>query len=276
MRLRFTKMQGIGNDFVMVDAISQKVNINSEDARKLADRHFGIGCDQVLIVEAPRDSEMDFRYRIFNHDGSEVENCGNGARCFAVFVRQRGLTTKKTIRVETLGGPLTLTLTDDNQVRVDMGVPQFTPGKIPFIADEQQQTYTLPLQKRDFEICALSMGNPHAVTIVEDVDNFQVHKYGPLIEKHRQFPKKVNAGFMQVLSPTEIKLRVYERGAGETIACGTGACAAVVAGISLGLLEKRVLVNLRGGQLDITWEGEGKPVIMTGPAKTVFHGQIRI
>lgn len=276
MRLRFTKMQGIGNDFVMVDAISQKVNINSEDARKLADRHFGIGCDQVLIVEAPRNSEMDFRYRIFNHDGSEVENCGNGARCFAVFVRQRGLTTKKTIRVETLGGPLTLTITDDNQVRVDMGVPQFMPEKIPFIADKQQQTYTLALQKGDFEICALSMGNPHAVTIVDDVDNFQVHKYGPLIEKHRQFPKKVNAGFMQVLSPTEIKLRVYERGAGETIACGTGACAAVVAGISSGLLEKRVLVNLRGGQLDITWEGEGKPVIMTGPAKTVFHGQIRI
>lgn len=276
MRLRFTKMHGIGNDFVMIDAISQKVNITSEDARKLADRHFGVGCDQVLIVEAPRNSAMDFRYRIFNQDGSEVEHCGNGARCFAVFVRQRGLTTKKTIRVETLGGPLTLTVLDDNQVRVDMGEPQFALDKIPFIADKQALTYRLALPKQDFEISALSMGNPHAVTLVDDVDNFQVHKYGPLIEKHRQFPKKVNAGFMQVISPTEIKLRVYERGAGETIACGTGACAAVVAGISRGLLEKRVLVQLRGGQLDITWEGKGKPVIMTGPTRTVFHGQIRI
>lgn len=276
MRLRFTKMQGIGNDFVMIDAISQRVIINSEDARKLADRHFGVGCDQVLIVEAPRDPQMDFRYRIFNQDGSEVEHCGNGARCFAVFVRQRGLTTKKTIRVETLGGPLTLTLLDDNQVRVDMGVPRFEPSDIPFDVQTRQPTYPLQVKNKEFEICALSMGNPHAVSVVDDVDQFPVHKYGPLIEKHRQFPRKVNAGFMQVLSAAEIKLRVYERGAGETIACGTGACAAVVAGITRGLLENRVLVNLRGGQLDITWEGEGKPVIMTGPAKTVFHGQIRI
>lgn len=276
MRLRFTKMQGIGNDFVMIDAISQKVNISSDDVCKIADRHFGVGCDQVLIVEAPRDPEMDFRYRIFNHDGSEVENCGNGARCFAIFVRQRGLTAKKTIRVETLGGPLTLTVGNNNQVTVDMGTPQLEPENIPFVAEQRQLTYSLVVKKKQFEISAVSMGNPHAVSLVDDVDEFDVRQYGALIESHKQFPKKVNAGFMQVLSPSEIKLRVFERGVGETIACGTGACAAVVAGITRGLLENSVRVNLPGGQLWITWEGEGKPVIMTGPAQAVFHGQIRI
>lgn len=276
MRLRFTKMQGIGNDFVMIDAISQKINITSDDVRKLADRHFGVGCDQVLVVEVPRNPDMDFRYRIFNNDGSEVENCGNGARCFAVFVRQRSLTTKDTINVETLGGPITLTIAGENLVRVDMGVPQLEPALIPFEFEQRQLTYPLPVKKHSFEISAISMGNPHAVMVVDDVEQFPVHKFGPLIEAHRQFPKKVNAGFMEIISTKEIKLRVYERGVGETIACGTGACAAAVAGISRGLLEPQVLVNLRGGQLEITWEGEGKPVIMTGPAKTVFHGQIRI
>ena len=276
MRIRFTKMQGIGNDFVMIDALTQKISITNDDARKLADRHFGVGCDQVLVVEAPQDPEMDFRYRIFNHDGSEVENCGNGARCFAVFVRQRGLTSKHTMRVETLGGPLTLSVSGDNQVRVDMGVPVFEPAKIPFQADQQQATYGIHLKKKEFEISALSMGNPHAVVVVDNVEDFPVHKYGPLLETHRQFPRKVNAGFMQILSPEEIKLRVFERGVGETIACGTGACAAVAAGVYRGILANRVLVNLPGGQLDISWEGVAKPVIMNGPAKTVFHGYIRL
>ncbi len=276
MRLRFTKMHGIGNDFVMIDAISQKVNLTGDDARKLADRHFGVGCDQVLVVETPRNPDMDFRYRIFNHDGSEVENCGNGARCFAVFVRQRGLTAKSTIKVETLGGPMTLTVRDDSQVTVDMGVPRLQPDQIPFEADTQANVYSLQVKKKDFEISAVSMGNPHAVCIVNDLAHYPVEKYGPRIESHPRFPNRVNAGFMEVLSRSEISLRVYERGAGETIACGTGACAAVVSGILRGELDKHVLVNLRGGQLEIEWEGAGKPVIMTGPVKTVFHGQTRI
>ncbi len=276
MRIRFTKMHGIGNDFVMIDAISQNVTIKSEDARTLADRHFGVGCDQVLVVEAPRDPDMDFRYRIFNHDGSEVENCGNGARCFAVFVRQRGLTAKEVITVETLGGPMTLQVRDDNRVTVDMGVPRLEPDEIPFQADKKAVTYPLAVKKKEFEISAVSMGNPHAVCIVNDLKHFQVHKFGPLIENHPRFPNRVNAGFMEVLSRSEINLRVFERGVGETIACGTGACAAVVAGRLRNLLGHRVLVNLNGGQLEIEWEGEGKPVIMTGPVKTVFHGQTRI
>lgn len=276
MRLRFTKMHGIGNDFVMIDAISQKVTISSEDARKLADRNFGVGCDQVLIVETPRNPDMDFRYRIFNHDGSEVEHCGNGARCFAIFVRQRGLTAKDTIRVETLGGELTLKIREDNQVTVDMGAPRFLPSEIPFEAERRELIYPLTVKQKTFEISALSMGNPHAVCVVDDLQHYPVHKYGPLIEVHSRFPNRVNAGFMEVISKNEIFVRVYERGAGETIACGTGACAAVVTGRIRGLLGPRVLVNMRGGQLEIEWEGEGKPVIMSGPAKTVYHGQIQI
>ena len=276
MRIRFTKMHGIGNDFVMIDAISQKVNISGEDARKLADRHFGIGCDQVLVVEPPRNPDMDFRYRIFNHDGSEVENCGNGARCFAIFVQQRGLTSKNAIKVETLGGELNLTVMDDKRVRVDMGVPRLLPSEIPFKAEQQSITYPLTLADEELLISAVSMGNPHAVCVVNDLSHYPVEKLGPLVENHPDFPNRVNAGFMEVVSPSEIHLRVYERGAGETIACGTGACAAVVAGRLRGLLEQRVLVNLRGGQLELEWEGEGKPVIMSGPVQAVFHGQTRI
>ncbi len=276
MRLRFTKMHGLGNDFVMVDAVSQRANITPERARKLADRHFGVGCDQVLVVEPPQSPDADFRYRIFNNDGSEVENCGNGARCFAIYVRQRGLTTKKTIRVETCAGDMILQMLPDNQVRVDMGIPVLEPANIPFTADSQASTYPLDVDGQALTISAVSMGNPHAVTVVDNTAQFPVADIGPKIEKHARFPARVNAGFMQIVSPTEINLRVYERGAGETLACGTGACAAVVAGHLRDLLQQRVAVNLPGGQLTVEWEGEGKPVMMTGPATTVFHGQIKI
>ncbi|WP_075187004.1 diaminopimelate epimerase [Teredinibacter haidensis] len=276
MRLRFTKMQGIGNDFVMVDAISQKVTITPERARKLADRHFGVGCDQVLVVEAPTNPNTDFRYRIFNNDGSEVENCGNGARCFAVFVHQRQLTGKKLISVETASGIIQLQVLDDNQVRVNMGVPILEPTKIPFKADNQQSSYPLSVNGQVFDIGAVSMGNPHAVTLVDDVKSFAVEQFGPLIESHPQFPNKVNAGFMQVIDRNTVNLRVYERGSGETLACGTGACAAIVSGVLRGLLDNIVSVNLPGGSLAIQWEGDGKPVMMTGPATSVFHGQVKI
>lgn len=276
MRLRFTKMHGLGNDFVMIDAVSQRTSITPERARKLADRHFGVGCDQVLVVEPPRSPDADFRYRIFNNDGGEVENCGNGARCFAIYVRQRGLTTKKTIRVETCCGEMILQVLPDNQVRVDMGVPVLEPAQIPFTADSRSATYTLELDNQPLTISAVSMGNPHAVTLVDNVAQFPVANLGPKMEKHPLFPARVNAGFMEVISPGEINLRVYERGAGETLACGTGACAAVVAGNLRGLLQPRVAVNLPGGQLLVEWEGEGKPVMMTGPATTVFHGQVKI
>ncbi len=276
MRLRFTKMHGIGNDFVMIDAVTQKINITADKARKIADRHFGIGCDQVLVVESPRTEHTDFRYRIFNCDGSEVENCGNGARCFALFVRQRGLTAKRIITVQTASEDMTLHVLDDDQVRVDMGNPILSPAEIPFHSDHQQATYTLNTTDKEFEISAISMGNPHCVTVVDDVDNFAVEHYGPIIEKHVDFPKKVNAGFLEILSSTEAKLRVFERGVGETLACGTGACAAMVAANLRGLLEKNAHIHLPGGTLSLSWEGVGKPVMMTGPATTVFHGQITI
>jgi len=276
MRLRFTKMHGLGNDFVMVDAISQKVTITPERARKLADRHFGVGCDQVLVVEAPLKPEADFRYRIFNNDGSEVENCGNGARCFAIFVRQRQLTSKSTIVVETAAGLITLTIEDDNQVTVNMGVPEFEPKSIPFQAEQRQPVYTLALTDQSLEIGAVSMGNPHAVTLVDDVQTYPVAELGPQIENHPRFPNRVNAGFMQIINRACIKLRVYERGSGETLACGTGACAAVVSGITRGLLDSTATAQLPGGELCITWEGPGKPVMMTGPATSVFHGQVKV
>ena len=276
MRLRFTKMHGLGNDFVVIDAISQAVRLTPERVRLIADRHFGVGCDQILVVEAPLNPDSDFCYRIYNSDGSEVENCGNGARCFALFVRQRQLTGRKTIRVDTAGGPITLHVQDDDQVSVNMGVPRLTPSDIPFSAADQAVTYTLDVAGEQLEISAVSMGNPHAVCVVDDVDTYPVATLGPQVEAHPRFPRKVNAGFMQVLSRDSIKLRVYERGAGETLACGTGACAAVVAGRLRGLLDTKVAVLLPGGKLTIEWPGEGQPVIMTGPAISVFHGQIKI
>ena len=280
MLLRFTKMHGLGNDFVVIDAVSQSVTITPELARKLGDRRFGVGCDQILVVEPPNQADVDFGYRIFNQDGSEVEQCGNGARCFAKFVRDRRLTGKNTIRVETACGIIELEVQGDNQVRVNMGVPILEPEKIPFIADAINTNYSIDVAEHDesktLSISAVSMGNPHAVLKVDDTDTAPVATLGPVIESHTRFPQRVNAGFMQVLNRNEINLRVYERGAGETLACGTGACAAVVAGQLQDLLDSPVTVNLPGGSLVIEWPGKGQPVTMTGPATTVFHGRIKL
>jgi len=281
MRLKFSKMHGLGNDFVVIDAISQNVRLNPERIRFIADRHFGIGCDQVLLVEIPESSSVDFRYRIFNADGSEVENCGNGARCFARFVRDRKLTGKKVIKVETAGGIIELNIQDDEQVSVNMGVPRLLPEQIPFTGENKTTinpavTYPLIVAGKTLQVSAVSMGNPHAVLVVDNVKTADVQTLGPLIENHPQFPARVNAGFMQIVSRDEINLRVYERGAGETLACGTGACAAVAAGRLIGMLNERVKVNLPGGSLRIEWMNENSPVMMTGPAEFVFHGQIKL
>lgn len=276
MLLKFTKMHGLGNDFVVLDALTQPLVLDARQLRFLADRHFGVGCDQILQVEPPRQPDTDFYYRIFNADGGEVEQCGNGARCFVRYVRDKGLTTKTAIRVGTLGGVIVPRLEADGQVTVDMGVPVFEPAQIPFEAPEQALTYTLDVDKKDIEISALSMGNPHAVQIVADVANAPVASQGPLIEAHPRFPQRVNAGYMQIVNRGHVRLRVYERGAGETLACGTGACAAVVAGVRRGLLDPRVRVTTRGGDLGISWAGAGLSVMMTGPAQTVFAGEIEI
>ena len=276
MLLRFTKMHGLGNDFVVIDAVTQGVTITPDLARKLGDRRFGIGCDQILVVEPPNQPDVDFRYRIFNQDGSEVEQCGNGARCFAKFVRDRRLTGKNIIRVETASGIIELSVQPDHQIRVNMGVPILEPSKIPFTASEQNTCYTIDVGDKTLSISAISMGNPHAVVQVDNVDTAPVASLGPIIESHLRFPQRVNVGFMQVLNRNEINLRVYERGAGETLACGTGACAAVVAGQLQDLLDSQVKVNLPGGSLVIEWAGDGQPVMMTGPATTVFHGRIKI
>jgi diaminopimelate epimerase len=276
MKLRFTKMQGLGNDFVVFDGVRQRVDLDAEFARRLADRRFGVGCDQILLVEPPRLPETDFHYRIFNSDGSEVEQCGNGARCFARFVRDQGLSDKDEIPVGTAAGAIRLYLEPDGQVRVDMGAPTFDPARIPFEAEceSEDATYALDVADRTRTIGVLSMGNPHAVLIVEDIDSAPVATLGPLIEHHPDFPRRVNVGFMQILGPNAIRLRVHERGAGETLACGTGACAAVVSGRRRGRLDERVRVALPGGELVIEWRGPGHPVWMTGPAVTVFEGEI--
>jgi diaminopimelate epimerase len=276
MKLRFTKMQGLGNDFVVMDGFTRPLALQPDQLRFLADRHFGVGCDQILLVEQPTRADADFRYRIFNADGGEVEQCGNGARCFVRYVREHGLTQKDEIRAETLAGVIAPRLEPDGQVTVDMGRPRFEPEEIPFVADRRQATYSLEVGGATVEISALSMGNPHAVQLVADVDSAPVAEQGPLIEAHARFPNRVNAGFVQVLARDHIRLRVYERGAGETLACGTGACAAAVAGIQRGLLDSLVRVSTRGGDLVVRWEGEGRPVWMTGPAQTVFEGEIEI
>ena len=276
MRLKFTKMHGLGNDFVVFDAISQSVDLTPAQFQFIADRHFGIGCDQILLVERPTRTDADFRYRIFNADGGEVEQCGNGARCFVRFVHEKGLSPKTEIRVETAAGIIVPRLETNGQVTVNMGVPRFEPAEIPFVAEQRALTYLLGLEGKLAEVSVLSMGNPHAVQLVEDADSAPVAVEGPQIESHPCFPARVNAGFMQVLDRGHIKLRVYERGAGETLACGTGACAAAVAGITRGLLDGEVRVTTRGGELTIRWEGEGQPVWMTGPAVTVFEGEIDV
>ena len=276
MILNFTKMHGAGNDFVVIDLISQHCKLRPRDFRRIADRRLGIGCDQVLLVEPPGSPDVDFRYRIFNADGGEVEQCGNGARCFARFVREKKLTAKRVISVETAAGIITLRVRDNHQVEVDMGAPEFEPARIPYRAGSAAEYYTLSLPDQVMEIGALSMGNPHAVTRVEDVESVDIETIGRLIEAHPDFPQRVNAGFMQVVSPGEIRLRVFERGVGETLACGTGACAAAVYGMRRGWLQDSVTVQLPGGKLSISWAGPGEPVIMTGPTAVVFEGSIRI
>lgn len=276
MKLRFSKMHGLGNDFVVIDAIRQQVDLTPERVRFLADRHFGVGCDQLLVVEPAQQPGVDFRYRIFNADGGEVEQCGNGARCFVRFVIEQGLTDKREIRVETKSGVITLSAQDDGQVTVNMGVPVFEPARIPFQSDSDAFVQPLDVAGAAVAITAVSMGNPHAVQVVADADAAPVGVQGPLIESHPRFPARVNAGFMQVADPHHIRLRVYERGAGETLACGTGACAAVAAGIVRNLLESPVRVSTRGGELNIAWAGEGAPVFMTGPAVTVFEADIHL
>ncbi len=276
MLLRFTKMHGLGNDFMVVDMVTQSVRLSPEQIRDLADRRFGIGFDQLLLVEPPGQLDMDFRYRIFNADGSEVEQCGNGARCFARFVRDKKLTVKELIRVETAKGDIELRVEKNGDVTVNMGEPILDPWDIPFKTDRQSITYNLEVDGRELEIAAVSMGNPHAVLQVDDVDSAPVEKLGPVIHRHIRFPERCNAGFMEIVNPAEIRLRVYERGVGETLACGTGACAAVVAGRLRGMLEETVTVTLPGGSLSITWKGEGYPVMMTGPATRVYEGQTRV
>ena len=274
MKLKFTKMHGAGNDFVVIDAISQPVNLSTAQVRWIADRHFGVGCDQLLLVERPTRDDADFRYRIFNADGSEVEQCGNGARCFVRFVHDHGLTQQREIRVETASGLIFPRLEDDGRVTVNMGAPRFEPADIPFVAEQRALTYPLEVNGTTVEISALSMGNPHAVQIVDNVDTAPVAETGAAIEHHPRFPKRVNAGFMQIIDRGHIRLRVFERGAGETLACGTGACAAVVAGISRGLLQPKVDVTTHGGILTIEWAGGDNPVWLTGPTVNVFEAEL--
>lgn len=274
--LQFSKMHGLGNDFVMLNGIDQQISLKSEQVRFLADRHLGIGCDQLLLVEAYDGDEADFRYRIFNADGGEVEQCGNGARCFAHFVRDQGLTTKTTIPVMTRGGKITLSVEANNQITVDMGIPEFDPPKIPFISSKLQTLYNVELEHQTVELAALSMGNPHGVLLVDDVDHAPVETLGPQLEVHPVFPERANIGFMQYVSPQHIRLRVFERDVAETLACGSGACAAVVAGRIQGLLSEQVQVDLPGGQLKISWRGDQHPVLMTGPTQHVFSGTIEL
>ncbi|MCV2403704.1 diaminopimelate epimerase [Marinomonas sp. C2222] len=275
MLLKFTKMHGLGNDFVVVDAVSRKVFFNKQQIERLSDRNWGIGFDQLLVVEPPTQPDMDFRYRIYNSDGSEVEHCGNGARCFAKFVLERGLTNKRVINVETKRGSIQLRVVEDDLVTVDMGMPSFMPADLPFSADPSSNSlYPLKAGSKEYQITPVSVGNPHAVIKVDELFDEEVATAGALIENHDLFPNNVNVGFMKVLTPSEINLRVYERGVGETQACGTGACAAVVAGIKQGWLSPKVTAHLRGGDLHIEWQGEGSPILMTGPAAKVFEGQI--
>lgn len=269
-------MQGLGNDFVVIDAVNQNVSLNAAQIRHIADRHFGVGCDQLLLVEKPAQANADFKYRIFNADGSEVAQCGNGARCFARFVSDKGLVHKDAIVVDTDAGQLQLNLDPEGLVTVDMGIPRHEPSQIPLAWAQEQLTYDLGINGQKIEFAAVSMGNPHAVILVDDVSTAPVETLGPILESHPLFPERVNVGFMQIIARDEINLRVYERGAAETMACGSGACAAAVAGIQRGLLDVEVRVNLPGGQLKIEWEGRGHSVVMTGPAVSVFEGQILI
>jgi len=283
MKLTFTKMHGAGNDFIVVDAINQQVDLSVEQWRRLADRRFGIGADQILVVERPTEAGVDFRYRIFNNDGGEVEQCGNGSRAFVRFVVDKGLTQARSIRVQTMSGIINPRLEDDGSVTVDMGAPRLVPADVPFdvaglagMAQGDDMLWSLPVGDETVFVSVVSMGNPHAVQVVDDVDAAPVEETGPLIERHARFPKRVNAGYLQVVDRHAIRLRVFERGAGETLACGTGACAAVVAGIRRGLLDSPVRVSARGGELSIAWAGPGQPVYLSGPAVSVFEGEVEV
>jgi diaminopimelate epimerase len=276
MNVKFSKMNGLGNDFMVIDGISQSLHLTPEQIRQWADRHFGVGFDQLLLVEAADSDQAQFKYRIFNADGGEVSQCGNGARCFARFVREHGLTDKTTIAVETRNGLLQLTMLDEQRVQVDMGVPVFDPVQIPFIADEPETVYQLKLNGELVVFSAVSMGNPHAVIIVDDVDRVDLESLGKSLQAHVAFPQSVNVGVMQVINNQHFKLRVYERGAGETLACGSGACAAMAAGRVLDIMDTHATATLRGGELQLDWQGEGKPVMMTGSTEMVYEGEIKL
>lgn len=272
--MKFTKMHGLGNDFVVIDAVNQSVCLTEVQIRRLADRHFGVGCDQVLVVEPPPDETVDFRYRIFNADGSEVSQCGNGARCFARFVRAKGLIDRDLIRVTTAAGRMTLELVDAERVRVEMGVPRFAPEEIPLAVHEESLEYQAEVDGVSFRFGAVSLGNPHAVIAVPDVTTAPVAEVGAALSCHRLFPERVNVGFMQIVDSHHLRLRVFERGVGETLACGSGACAAAIVGIEQGLLRSPVTVRLPGGELQVEWGGRGMPAILIGPAEFVFEGEI--
>ena len=276
MLIKFTKMHGLGNDFVVIDAVRQHVNLTTNHIKQLADRNLGIGCDQVLLIEPPSDKNIDFNYRIFNCDGSEVEQCGNGARCMGRYIADQQLCGKKTVLLQTKNRVMEVTTKSKNLVTANIGEPTFSPEAIPFVAQQQQKTYSIEIDNQTYEISALSVGNPHAVIQVDDINNAAVNEIGPLIQAHSHFPESVNVGFMQIIDRHNIKLRVYERGVGETQACGSGACAAAVAAIQQNLVDTSVKLELLGGSLSVEWLGDNQPILMTGPAETVFHGKIKL
>ncbi len=276
MQLEFTKMHGLGNDFVVIDATHAPFTLDAAQIRQIADRRLGVGCDQLLVVEPASHSDVDFNYRIFNADGGEVEQCGNGARCFARYVRAKGLTDKQALKVQTRSGVIGLTIEADGQVTVDMGIPEFEPSRIPFETNAQADRYAIRVNNETVEFGAVSMGNPHAVIEVADTDRAPLERLGPAVERHTRFPNRVNVGFMQIIDRNRIRLRVWERGVGETMACGSGACAAVVVGHNQGLLDENVSVELRGGDLVVSWTGQQRPVSMTGPASFVFEGKMTL
>lgn len=276
MQTRFTKMHGLGNDFVVLDAVRQSIRLNADIIKRIADRNLGIGCDQVLVIEPPTDRNIDFNYRIFNCDGSEVEQCGNGARCIGRYIKDQQLSGKKTLRIKTKNRVMEITTTTKNMITANMGEPSFIPADIPLDSEQQNDLYSIDINNSSLKIAALSVGNPHAVLQVDNIDQADVETIGSLIQKHSLFPESVNVGFMQIIDRQNLALRVYERGVGETQACGSGACAAAVAAIKQGLVDKTIEIKLLGGKLTIEWQGEGQPILMTGPAETVFHGKIKL
>jgi len=276
MLIKFTKMHGLGNDFVVIDGVRQYINLNPEIVKRLADRNVGIGCDQVLVIEPPSDKNIDFNYRIFNCDGAEVEQCGNGARCLGRYIFDQRLSGKKSVLVKTKNRVMEIQSSSKNLITANMGAPTFKPADIPFVAEGQDKLYTIDIDNQSYAISAISMGNPHAVIQVDDIDTAAVGELGPQLQAHERFPESVNVGFMEIVNRQHIKLRVFERGVGETQACGSGACAAAVAAVQQELVDNSVKVELLGGELSIEWQGNSQPVLMTGPAETVFHGQIKL